>query len=129
MPLYLGATVINTTDMETSIAFWTAALGYVVGPRPEESFVVLIDPERRWSFLALQLTDEPKQGLNRLHLDLFTDDQPGEVERLQRLGATLPPWDYPPDDDFVVMRDPDGNEFCIIQTSLSQDSPYPTEGA
>src|SRR5690348_9943653 len=101
--------------MERSIAFWTAALGYVVTQGPDETFTVLADPNHRWSFVSLQPTDEPKEGLNRLHLDLFTEDQAGEVARLEGLGATRPPWDYPPDDNFVVMRDPDGNEFCVIQ--------------
>lgn len=120
MGLFVGSTVINVTDVERGTAFWTAALGYVVRT-PGTRFVVLTDPKRRWSNVSLQLTDKPKQGLNRLHLDLYAADQAAEVTRLQELGATCIPWEYPPDADFVVMADPDGNEFCVIDSDQQQD--------
>lgn len=120
MGLYVGSTVINTTDMEKGIDFWTNALGYVVR-HSDPTFAVLTNPDRRWSNVSLQLTEEPKQGRNRLHLDLYAADQQGEVARLEGLGANRIPWQYPPHADFVVMTDPDGNEFCVIQTSVSQD--------
>ena len=51
----------------------------------------------------------------RVHLDLYTDEQERHVDRLIGLGATrVVDWPYPDDADFVVLRDPDGNEFCII---------------
>ena len=120
MGLYVGSTVINTTDVETGIAFWTATLGYAVR-HADETFAVLTDPRRRWSNVSLQLTDEPKLGQNRLHLDLYTADQKGEVARLETLGAIHVPWEYPPHADFVVMADPDGNEFCVIQSPFAQE--------
>ncbi len=120
MGLYVGSTVINTADVKKAITFWTTALGYVVR-HSDDTFAVLTDPTRRWSNVSLQLTEEPKVGRNRLHLDLYTQDQQGEVARLQGLGATLPPWEYPEGGDFVVMADPDGNEFCVIQTAFTQD--------
>jgi hypothetical protein len=44
-------------------------------------------------------------------------DQAAEVERLVRLGARRVHWDsYPPGADFVVLADPDGNRFCVIDT-------------
>jgi catechol 2,3-dioxygenase-like lactoylglutathione lyase family enzyme len=120
MGLYVGSTVINTVDMETAIAFWTAALGYVVrGSDP--TFAVLTDPRRRWSNLSLQHTDEPKRSLNRLHLDLYSSDREGEVARLEGLGATRVPWQYREGHDHIVMADPDGNEFCVIQSPYTQD--------
>lgn len=55
------------------------------------------------------------------HLDLYAGDaadQQAEVERLVGLGATVVDWDlYPPDPDFVVLADPDGNRLCVIDTS------------
>lgn len=69
MGLHVGSTVINTTDVERAIGFWTAALGYVVRGS-DATFAVLTDPGRRWSNVSLQLTEEPKSGRNRLHLDL-----------------------------------------------------------
>jgi hypothetical protein len=50
-----------------------------------------------------------------LHLDLYTDDPEGEVERLLHLGATV----YRPresGEDFVVLADPEGNLFCVVDT-------------
>jgi catechol 2,3-dioxygenase-like lactoylglutathione lyase family enzyme len=119
MALYVGSTVLNTTDVGAGIAFWTAALGYVVRGA-DETFAVLTDPNRRWSNISLQLTEKPKSGRNRLHLDLYSDDQPTEVARLEALGALRVPWEYPPGADFVVMADPDGNEFCVIQSPFIQ---------
>ncbi len=120
MGLYVGSTVINTTDVEKGIAFWTGALGYVVR-HSDATFAVLTDPRRRWSNVSLQLTEEPKMGTNRLHLDLYSTDQKAEVTRLEGLGATRVPWEYPPDADFVVLADPDGNEFCVVQSSFTQE--------
>ncbi len=131
MTLYVGSTVINTTNVETGIAFWTAALGYVVR-HADHTFAVLTDPGRRWSNVSLQLTEEPKDGPNRLHLDLYSDDQAGEVSRLEVLGATRVPWEYPPHGDFVVLADPDGNEYVtnVIRGDLvcTGNSPAPQAG-
>ena len=113
MSLYIGSTVVNVNDIDRAIKFWTAALGYVVR-HADWDFAVLHHPTRPWSNLSLQLTNEPKRGLNRLHLDLYAGDQAAEVARLEALGARRLPWNYPPDADFVVMADPDGNEFCVI---------------
>ena len=50
-----------------------------------------------------------------MRLDLYTGEQAHHVERLITLGATrADEWPYPDDADFIVMRDPDGDEFCII---------------
>ena len=51
----------------------------------------------------------------RHHMDLFADNQQAEVERLLALGATKKPWNYEPDADYVVLNDPDGNPFCVVQ--------------
>jgi hypothetical protein len=48
-------------------------------------------------------------------LDLYAENQKEEVERLVSLGATRYPWRYVPGDDFVVLEDPDGNLFCVVQ--------------
>jgi catechol 2,3-dioxygenase-like lactoylglutathione lyase family enzyme len=120
MGLYIGSVVINVCDLERATAFWSAALNYVVRDE-DETFVVLTDPKRRWANVSLQLWDEPKMGRNRLHLDLYSDNQAGEVERLERLGAVRLEWDYAPDADHVVMADPEGNEFCVIDSAFGQD--------
>jgi hypothetical protein len=121
MGLYVGSTVINTPDLEGSIAFWTAALGYVVRSA-DIGFAVLTDPARRWSNVSLQLSPEPKTGFNRVHLDLYTTDREAEVRRLQGLGAApVVPWEYADDHDHIVMAAPDGTEFCVVQSAYRQE--------
>ena len=51
----------------------------------------------------------------RHHLDLYADDRAAEIERLLGLGATTVEWDYPDDADYVVLADPDGSTFCVVQ--------------
>lgn len=58
------------------------------------------------------------QEIPRIHLDLHTEnarEQAAEVDRLIALGATRVEWPlYPPDPDFVVLADTEGNRFCVI---------------
>jgi catechol 2,3-dioxygenase-like lactoylglutathione lyase family enzyme len=114
--LHLATVVVNVQDMARAVRFWTAALGY----RRREAewdaeFQMLVDPRGRHLPLSLQLADSGPREPVRLHLDLYTDEQDRQVERLVGLGATrVTGWSYPDDADFVVLRDPDGNEFCVI---------------
>jgi predicted enzyme related to lactoylglutathione lyase len=64
--------------------------------------------------LLFQPVPEEKAGKNRLHLDLAPadGDQRAEVERLVVLGAKV--LDDPPDDPWIVLADPEGNEFCVL---------------
>ena len=100
------------------VAFWQAALGYVPREPARDGWVVLTDPNRAGPNVSLDQVGQdrlPAIGdLSRLHLDLYTADQPAEVGRLLRLGATRYDREYGPDDDFVVLVDPDGNRFCVI---------------
>jgi catechol 2,3-dioxygenase-like lactoylglutathione lyase family enzyme len=121
--LRIGTVVVGVQDVHRATAFWTAALGFV--PRgevqPEDDFIVLVPPEGRAYGLALATSETPVQEHPRIHLDLYAGDaadQAAEVERLVGLGATRVDWDlYPEDPDFVVLADPDGNRFCVIDTS------------
>ncbi|GGK40113.1 hypothetical protein GCM10010124_36030 [Pilimelia terevasa] len=66
------------------------------------------------------VSDTPVQERPRVHLDLYAGDaadQAAQVARLIALGAARVDWDaYPPGADFVVLADPDGNRFCVIDT-------------
>ena len=125
MALYIGSIVIPVSNIERAKNFWQAALGYA--PREADlkddntDFVVLSNPNRRWANISLQLWPEPKISRNRLHLDLYSDNQAQEVEQLEVLGAVRLNWHYEPGDDFVVMADPDGNEFCVVNSPFTQD--------
>ena len=101
--------MLNVSDTRRGAAFWGQALGYQPGANP----AFLIPPED--GAPRLHLDDE-----DRTHLDLWVADeeeQHAEIERLLSLGATRVDWSYPDDADFVVLADPDGNVFCVINTS------------
>jgi hypothetical protein len=65
--------------------------------------------------VSLQKVPERRVGKNRLHLDLYTSDRAGEVERLLGIGATIYARTPEPDEDFITLVDPDGNLFDVIQ--------------
>ncbi len=114
--LHVATVVINVQDMTRAADFWAAALGYVRREKEwDPEFMMLVDPVQRRLPVSLQLTAAPPKEPVRVHLDLYTDEQARHVERLVGLGATrVENWPYPEGADFIVMRDPDGNEFCVI---------------
>lgn len=71
--------------------------------------------------LGLMRSESPVERHPRVHLDLLVDtaaEQEATIERLIGLGAARVDWDlYPPDPDFVVLADPDGNAFCVVDMS------------
>jgi len=114
--LRLGTVVINVQDMKRAVDFWSAVLGYTRRQGEwDPEFIMLVDPAQQRLPVSLQLTGSRSEEPVRVHLDLYTREQARHVERLVGLGATrVDEWPYPQDADFVVMRDPDGNEFCVI---------------
>ena len=54
---------------------------------------------------------------DQMHLDLYADDEEAEAARLEALGAVRVRKCEDPDDTFVVMRDPEGNEFCVCRVT------------
>jgi catechol 2,3-dioxygenase-like lactoylglutathione lyase family enzyme len=114
--LHLATVVIDVQDMLRAVDFWCAALGYRVREvEPDPRFTMLVHPAGRGLPVSLQLAAARPREPVRVHLDLYTSEQERHVERLVGLGATrVTQWPYPDDADFVVLRDPDGNEFCVI---------------
>jgi Glyoxalase-like domain len=116
MDVTLGSVVIDCADPRTLAPFWVAALGYEQR-YADDAWVQLDDPTGRGPHIALQRVPEPKAGKNRLHLDLFTRDEVAEAERIEGLGATRLGVSEDPDDIFIVLADPEGNEFCVCRHS------------
>ncbi|MEV4637054.1 VOC family protein [Actinoplanes sp. NPDC049548] len=111
MTTRLGSVVINCSDLEALTRFWSAALGLVAGPGNDDgTFRVLRGPSVN---LSLQVARTPVTARDQMHFDLYTDDQSGEVERMRALGAVFVRHNADPDDDYVVMADPEGNLFCL----------------
>ncbi|WP_415787610.1 VOC family protein [Deinococcus saxicola] len=111
--LNIGSIVWGVRDLARAIAFWTAALDDLPREEPDEDWVVLIPRAGSGVQLALKLVTS--ESARRHHLDLYADDGAAEVARLLTLGATRVKWRYGPDADDVVLADPDGNNFCVIQ--------------
>lgn len=114
--------VIDCDDLDHAVRFWSAALDATEEPLGETSRHIyrrlrLPDSEVR---VLLQRTNDTKTSKERMHLDIETDDVEAEVARLMALGAT--PWDHQQERgyDFWVMRDPWGNEFCVLQTEFPE---------
>ena len=111
----IGSIVVLCYEFERMKQFWQAALHYVVG-HTAEGFVILKDPSGKGPNVSLDQAPAKRTGRRSwLHLDLYTTNQLGEVDRLITLGATCHPWRYPPHADYVVFEDPDGNLFCVVQ--------------
>jgi hypothetical protein len=121
--LSIGTVVVGVEDLHRAADFWMRALHYV--PKREiaadDDFAILVPAAGVGAHLALDVSETPVQPYPRIHLDLYAgdaDDQAAEVERLVALGASRVDWDrYPEDPDFIVLADPDGNRFCVIDTS------------
>ena len=113
----IGSIVMMCVDFDGMLAFWQQALGYVPREPATDGWVVLRDPAGRGPNVSLNRVAKPRTSRSRLHLDLYTTDRHAEVERLVALGAKRYPWRYRPGTDFVVLEDPDGNLFCVVQVS------------
>jgi predicted enzyme related to lactoylglutathione lyase len=123
--LSIGTIVMGVGDLHRAVAFWTQALDYVPKREidPGDDFMILVPRTGSGAHLALDVSETPVQRHPRVHLDLYAGDaadQAAEVERLVALGATRVDWDrYPANADFIVLADPEGNRFCVIDTGQS----------
>jgi catechol 2,3-dioxygenase-like lactoylglutathione lyase family enzyme len=119
----LGTIVLGADDVDRAVSFWSRVLGFEPVHFADEGngFTILVPPSDEGTRVALQRADTPPEEHPRVHLDLVVDDaaeQAAEIERLIGLGATRVPWDsYPADPDFVVLADPEGNRFCVVDAS------------
>lgn len=118
MATRIGAVVINCADIELLTWFWSRALDLTAGPLTEGGRFRILGGDR--IFLSLQLADTPVRARDQMHLDLYSDDQAGEVQRLIGLGARHVRDNHDPDDDYVVLADPEGNQFCVCAATPSQ---------
>lgn len=119
MGLRIQCVLIDSTDPIKLAAFWEAALGWRL-TIDKDGDAVLEPPEDSPEYgiaadLLIERVPEEKTAKNRLHLDLRPDDQAAEVQRLESLGARRIDIGQPPDVSWVVMADPDGNEFCVLR--------------
>jgi catechol 2,3-dioxygenase-like lactoylglutathione lyase family enzyme len=126
--LTFGVVVLGVTDRRRAEEFWCAALGYEVRDDGFGGWArVLIPPDGTGTMIALQTSETPPGDYPRLHFDLHVAgvaEQETEAARLVALGASRVDWDsYPDDPDFIVLADPEGNRFCIVDLDHEHDPP------
>ena len=135
---------VDCADTSRLVSFWCEALGYVPEPAPdgwdswldywraaglpeeeregaEDGSGAIVDPEGVRPRIWFQEVPEPKSVKNRLHLDLRPDDQAAEVRRLESLGAQRVSVGQGDEVTWVVLADPEGNEFCVLRALTAEE--------
>ncbi|HEV2344975.1 MAG TPA: VOC family protein [Actinocrinis sp.] len=119
MTLRIQNLTIDCHDPYAVAAFWQSALGW--RRTQEEPDEIILEPpagspqDGVAPDLLFQRVPDPTAGKIRMHLDLRPDDQQAEVDRLISLGAKKVDIGQGPDTTWVVMADPEGNEFCVLK--------------
>ena len=122
MTLVIDWMIVDCVDVEKMTTFWSEALDFAdvwTGPLGGHVLAAKDGSKRR---LAMFPVEGVKTSKNRLHLDLRPDDQDAEVRRLEQLGASRIDIGQG-DRSWVVMADPEGNEFCVCNAGQPAASP------
>jgi predicted enzyme related to lactoylglutathione lyase len=116
--LRLATIVVNAKDMDRAADFWSRTLGY---DRPDaigahDQFAKLTDPEETGPAVLIQRAEKIPAEPAPVHIDLYTSKRDQHIDRILALGASrVEDWPYPDEHGFIVLRDTEGNEFCVIQ--------------
>ncbi|AOT04057.1 VOC family protein [Arthrobacter sp. U41] len=119
MPSKLAVITIDASRPRVVADFWCAVLGWQVVE--EDSNIISIAPQdKTWPSIDIAAVPEGKTVKNRLHFDLRADgvSTSEELERLLALGARRINVGQGPDVSWVVLADPEGNEFCLLSRSV-----------
>ncbi|MDO3705133.1 VOC family protein [Micromonospora sp. C28SCA-DRY-2] len=121
MPSSLSAIVIDAVRPRLIADFWCSVLGWQVVDEDPEVITIAAAP-RSWPMIDVVAVPEGKAIKNRLHLDLRADgvSTAEELDRLLALGARRADVGQPPDVSWVVLADPEGNEFCLLSRTVQE---------
>jgi predicted enzyme related to lactoylglutathione lyase len=108
--------VIDCSDPRALARFWSAVTGYGIDHEADDWAAIAGEGDRD-IVIAFQKVPEAKSVKNRVHVDLSAADEEAEAGRIEALGATRLWVSEDPDDPFVVLADPEGNEFCVVRRS------------
>jgi len=112
MTLGLTEICVDAHDIDALAAFWSAVLGWPTEPTEDGDMVLRAPAGAGPDWLFVPVSDD-KVVKNRIHFDFTPDDQQAEVDRVVALGAR--PVDIGQgEQSWVVLADPEGNEFCIL---------------
>ena len=120
MPLTIDCVFIDCVDLDAMTAFWCQALDLEhvwTGPSGGH---LLVSTDGSGGRLGLMPSQGEKTAKNRVHFDLRPHDQHAEVQRLEGLGARRVDIGQT-DVTWVVMADPEGNEFCVLRSLAEKE--------
>ncbi|WP_351225300.1 VOC family protein [Streptomyces sp. NPDC002133] len=110
--------VVDAHDLSALARFWCQVLDWQVLFEDEDEVVIGAD-EFAMPGMCFVPVHEKKTVKNRLHIDLTPDDQAAEVERILALGARRADVGQEDEVSWVVLADPEGNEFCVLRPKKS----------
>jgi catechol 2,3-dioxygenase-like lactoylglutathione lyase family enzyme len=110
-------TIVDARDARALGRWWCDVLGWVVVDDDTDAFEIRPAEDRLPGLLFVRVPGE-KTAKNRLHLDFRPDDRDAEVQRLLALGATRADMERG-EQSWVVLQDPEGNEFCVLGSRAS----------
>jgi predicted enzyme related to lactoylglutathione lyase len=124
--IWIDWVTVDCRDPRALAAFWREALDYDVeySSYEDESAdeeVVIAPKDRKGPRLLFLRVPEGKTVKNRLHLDIRSHDQQAHVRRLEELGARRVDIGQG-DVSWIVMQDPEGNEFCILRDPTPEEA-------
>jgi hypothetical protein len=132
MASYISHTTVDCLDAYALSVWWSAVLDYHEDPndpnRPGHEECMIYSPDESHRVLFIEV-DGAKAGKNRLHFDLRprAGTRDGELERLLAHGAVeLADRRNPDGTGWVVLADPEGNEFCILRSDTEVAAGPPT---
>jgi hypothetical protein len=117
----IAVIAIDALDPHRVAAFWSAALAWEI-LHSDDTGASLGASDGSWPIIEIGLAPNTKSAKNRVHLDLRADGttQRDEVRRLMELGARRVDVGQSTDSTWVVLADPEGNEFCLLSRTVQE---------
>ncbi|MEV0397326.1 VOC family protein [Polymorphospora rubra] len=121
MPSRLAVIAIDAVRPRMIADFWCAVLGWQVVDEDAE-VITIAAADRSWPMIDVVVVPAGKVVKNRLHFDLRADgvSTAAELDRLLTLGARRVDVGQPSDVSWVVLADPEGNEFCLLSSPVQE---------
>jgi hypothetical protein len=121
MPSRIVTISIEARNPRVIADFWSAALGWPE-VQADETGMTLAPPDGGGPIIEIGLVPSEKTAKNRIHLDVRADGltTAEELDRLLELGARRIDVGQPADATWVVLADPEGNEFCLLRRTFPE---------
>ena len=130
MTIAINTLTVDCHDPRALAAFWSAALDWPILSESDAGAMIAPFTDRHPGVFPVYFQRNPDDKVvkNRWHLDLAPTDQAAEVARLEALGATRIDVGQRADQSWVVMADPDGNEFDVLRAFTEPELDSLTSG-